>query len=227
MDRIFFFCDLCRSQRNRQPLDNMIATAMENYFNCHRKNALNKFCPLYKAPLVSISPPMDLPTAPSSVFPPQRQPDVTVGSTRSGEYKGKRTRRGCRSGKLCKELKKRKFDHFSSRELAPPLSSSSLHISQPNPNPNFMPPQRKVAKVIPSQPQTKLKPSKVTTVGEKLFDKFLKGVVTDEKMKLSSDVHTQDLPSTSASSDFNEKKMGSSSMEDIFHPQVSYILDVV
>lgn len=206
----------------------MIAKAMENYFHCQRKDALNKFCPLYRASLVSISPPVDLTSAPSSTsLPPPRLPEDYI---RSEEHKGKRTRRGCRSGKLCKELKRRKFDHFPSNEPAPPLSSSStasdqLHISQPNPNP--MPPKRKVSKFYSSQPQAKSKPTKVTTVGEKLFDKFLKGVVTDEKMKLSSDVHTQDLPSTLASSDFNDKKMGSSSMEDVFRPQVTCMLDLV
>lgn len=232
VDRIFLFCDLCRPLRNRQPLDSMIAAAMENYLNCQRKDALNKFCPLYKSSTLSVPQAMDLTSvSPSAASSLPQPPDVQITSAGPGERKGKKTRRGCRSGKLCKELKKRKFDQFSdsfsSKDPVPPTSSATvseqLYRGQPNPNPNPNPilPNKKRATFCPPQTQRRSsKPTKVTTVGEKLFNKFLNGVVTDEKMKRSSDVHTQDLPSTSASSEFIEKKMGSGSVDDIFHPQV-------
>ena len=218
----------------------MIAAAMENYFNCHRKDALNKFCPLSKSqPLFPAIHTVDQTSATSSssssaaaVSSLPQPPDVkihNIPSAGSGEHKGKRTRRGCRSGKLQKDLKKRTFDQISASfpptkdPMPPPSSTTSeqLHHSQPNPNPKRKPSNNKKAKFCPPQTQKKSKLTKVTTVGEKLFDKFLNGVVTDEKMKRSSDIHTQDLPSTSASSEFIEKKLGSSSAEDIFHPQVT------
>lgn len=228
MDRIFLFCDLCRPLRNRQPLDSMIAAAMENYLNCQRKDTLNKFCPLFKSSTLSIQQSVDLTSVSPSASSLPQPPDVQITSAGSGEQKGKKTRRGCRSGKLCKESKKRKFDQFPdsfSSKNPVPLSSSAtvseqLHRSQP-PHPNPIPPNKKRATFCAPQTQRSSKLTKVTTVGEKLFNKFLNGVVTDEKMKRSSDIHTQDLLSTSASSEFNEKKMGSGSVDDIFHPQVT------